>query len=213
MKAIDFILFGVLFFGAIVAIIRFRTLDYKERIIAALLILTFPQVFVCYIFSQHNWNNIYIIQWYSLLEFFLIMLYYYKLFSRGIYKKVPLTLTLMGIAWFTITLFSNKNTSNGLSFILFEALAIIIAGCFYFIGLLLEKDINITLLPSFWVTISMLFYWTTTYTRDGLLIFYDRVSIQFLSSLEYFFISINIGFYLSLSLIILNHKKIKGVYG
>ncbi len=213
MKAIDFILFGVLLFGEIVAIIRFRTLDYKERIIAALLILTFPQVFVCYIFSKQNWNNLYIIQWYSLLEFLLIMLYYYRLLSKRLYKKVALVLIFSGLLWFIGSLFPGTYPSNSLSFILFEALAIIVVSCFYYIDLLLKKDVNISLLPSFWITLSMLFYWTTTYTRDGLLIFYDHVSAQFLTGLEYFFISINVGFYLSLSLIILNHKKIRGVYG
>ena len=212
MHLIDFTLFAVLFISAVIAMIRFKSLPAQERIIAMLLILTFPQVIICFILFKQRQSNLYLLQWYSLMEFVLVMFYYRLLLVRGWFRKISIILTITGILWFIVPFFFQQPFLHTFSFLLFEALTIIIVGLLYCLDLFLNEEISVMQVPSFWITIALLIYWTTTYTRYGLLIFHDRVSLRFLVILENSFFLINILFYASLTGILFAYKKIMKAY-
>ena len=202
----------MLFVSAVIAMIRFKSLQAKDRIIAILLILTFPQVIACFILFKNKYNNVYLIHWFSLVEFILLMYYYYLLFDKGLFRKISIILTTAGLLWFTGSFFFQKSLLHPLSFLLFESLAIIVVGLLYYLNLFLKKEASIMRVPSFWITITLLTYWTISYTHSGLLIFSDRVSIGFFKAFERLFLLIGILFYTSLGGILLAYKKFTKSY-
>jgi hypothetical protein len=206
-RAIDLILFTVLLISATIAMIRFKSLPTKERIIAILLILTFPQVVICFILFKQKQGNLYLIYWYSLIEFILLMTYYHLLLTKVLFRKISVTLAVIGVLWFAVPFFFQKPLLYTFSFLLFEALAIIIVGLLYCLDLFLKEETSVMQRPSFWIAILLLVYWTTTYTRNGLFVFNNRVSAYFLSLLDDFFLVTGILFYASLAGILFAYKK------
>ena len=212
MRVIDLVLFIVLFASAIIAVISFKSLPAKERLIAILLILTFPQTISCFVLFKQKQNNLYLIHWYSLIEFILIMAYYHLLLTKRLFINIYVTLTAIGLLWFTIPFFFQKPLLHSLSFLFFESLAIIIVGLLYCLDLFLKEKAYIMQMPSFWITIALLIYWTTTYTRNGLIIFHNSFSINILTKFDNLFILISVAFYASLAGILLTYKKFRKAY-
>ena len=213
MRFIDIVVFLVLTISAAVAILRFKHLKFENRIIATLLIATFPQAVICYILAHQSKNNLLVVELYSILEFLLMMLYYYKLLYKTWFRSIILLFTGVGIMWFAGVLFGKKLFLHTYSFILFEAFTIVVTGSFYCLHLLLKGSLQVTRLSSFWITLTILLYWTTTYTWNGLMIFQDQVLPSFAKLLENSFFVMNIILYVSLSTILYNIKNFTLSYG
>ena len=212
LRFIDIVVFLVLTISTTVAILRFKHLKFENRIIATLLIATFPQAVICYILAHQSTNNLLVVELYSILEFLLMMLYYYKLLYKTWFRSIIVLFTGVGIMWFAGVLFGKKPFLHAYSFIFFEAFTIVVTGSFYCLHLLLKGSFPVTRLSSFWITLTILLYWTTTYTWFGLMIFGNQVMPSFISMFEYFFLTANIIFYVSMSFILYNYKRFVGDY-
>lgn len=110
---------------------------------------------------------------YSILEFFLLTLYFN--YTIDIFKKKRIGF-FIGIAGVILGLLNllflqSPNTINSY-FFLFEALIVIGMSLFAFFRMLLKNDsLNLYKYPHFWLTSILLFFWNVTFFSWGLYYF------------------------------------------
>lgn len=207
MRAKDILYFGVLLAGVIFSFLRFPTLRRSEKVLALLLLITLLQEGISFAYFIQHKSNVIFLRLYSLLEFVFVAAYYFLLIHNKNTRLTIIFLVVVGLLWYFFPLAGATAILPGLSFLLFEAFAILFISLLACLHLALREDTNPLGSAGFWITVSLIVYWSIAYTRFGLITFPDVISIKAKIFMEETFFITNIAFYTALTAILAFYKR------
>lgn len=192
----------VLIAGAIVTLLCFGKLNSTFRLIGITIVITLISEGISREFGSVEERNLrYTL--YAPLYFGLTVLAYRYYFVKRAYINIAYIClaTVLGNSLLAVAKFGFYQFSGMV--IAIDSLAIIICSLLGFLQLLQQtKDSPLSAEPSFWLHTSMIFYWSFSFLRNGLLVNYSTTFSKANQWFEYFHTFISILYYLALAVAI-----------
>jgi hypothetical protein len=160
-----------LLFASTCSAYRFNKVDLPSKIIAVLLCCAFINESAAFFLARKYHNNLHLYTVYSLLEFFLICLYFNYVIDIFKNRNVGILVGIAGLVLGIINSAYIQQRPNSINsyFLLFEALMVIGMSLFAFFRMLLKNDsLNLYKYHHFWLISILLFFWNITFFTWGL---------------------------------------------
>lgn len=193
----------------LIGLYRYSVIDRPSRVLLLLLLIILIDESVGHIFSERFGNNMVIYNSYSLVELFLISLYFNYTIKRFRKRNIGCYIGALGLI-FGVLNFSLLQPLNSFStsYLLFEGFFIILMSLISFYYLLLsEDDLKLYRQSHFWFTSVLLFFWSVTYVAWGIFpLIHSKTNIKLIESLLWV---VNIISYSSIAIIFLLYPKLQ----
>jgi len=201
--------FGVLLMTLVLGCRKWKELQTADKVLASLIAITILQEIIAYFSYKIIKNNMYTYHFYSPIELFLIC-YYFNERSRFLKKRnIGLIIGGVGIVVsLANTIYLQPLKIFNSYYLLFEGAAIILLCLLSLSDILLNELIDFKKQSFFWITLALLFYWSTTYTGWGIFGMLDMRKSGLLKILEIVLFFSNLSFYGVISMVFINYKKL-----
>lgn len=158
-------------------------------------------------------NNMYVYHVWSPIQLFLICSYFNDSIKTLKRHRTGYILGCLGIlvAIVNASFIQPPSTLNSI-FLLYEGF-IVIGLCLYAFYNLASKDVELTKNVHFWFTTILLIYWSVVYVYWGMYKFMNNILSDYIYTIMYTMMSVNILAYAAIAIILLNYRKMISTSG
>lgn len=200
---------AMIIIAVVCGIYRYKYLDGASRILLLMISIGLSNEIIAYYFAKVYHNNMKVYNSYSIVELFILSLYFDK--SIAIFQKwhIGIYIGSIGVVLgITNFLFLQSLSSFSTNYLLFEGFCIILMALIAFYYLLLNQDdLRLYRYPHFWFTSILLFFWSVTYVTWGIFpIIHSKENVKLVGT---FLSVVNAISYIAITLVFLLYPKMK----
>ena len=207
-------LFIVFYLGLLVTIngltvLRWNFLSKADKQIAILILITTLDELVAYLVQQSHQNNLVVYHAYSPLELLCISLYFNE--SIILFKRygIGIIVAILGFAFAIFNaIFLQKTSTMNFNFLLLEGAVINVYCLFAFRQIALGGIDKLQRLAQFWITSSLLLYWSLTFTGWGITAIAGQQTNSVFGVFYKVLTTVNFLFYITIALVFCFYKKL-----
>lgn len=209
-----YIFYVVIVTSLLLGLYRFKSMDKASKVFVVLLSITVLCELSAYYGSVKYHNNMPIYAIYSIVEFFMISIYFNQVIDVFRKQNIGYYIAMAGVILgvFNLIFFQGIYTLNSY-FLIFEGICIIGMSLFSFFRLLLVNDqLKLYRYPHFWFATILAFFWSVTFLNwtlyDYLLIHFN--SITWIVNLS--IVIVNLVTYSAISCVFILYPKMQKTY-